>query len=293
MTPEEARAEVLERFPAYAFLLSVPEIAEILLAAVDPNAGYSPQEFAARLYNTEWWKKHGATAREWFALQGTDPGTADRQINARVAEIEDIVRPMGLNLSRDALADLAETSLAYGLGASSAEMRNAYANLIGDYAPGSGVIGTFGDAVTEIKRMANQDYLVGIADTDAWNYARRLMSGDLTIEGVEQALRAEAQRRFASVGLDLSSGVTPGQYFAPHRNLIAQELETSAEAIDLLDPRFREVLSHHDGSKVRPMSLNETMLMIRSTPEWASTSRASSMGADMASTLLKTFGEIA
>lgn len=291
-TEQDLRQQVMTQYPQYAYLLGIKEIAPLLLDAVNPDKGFSPQEFAARLYSTEWWRTHADSVRQWEALTNFDPSTAMRQVASRQAEITDATRQLGLNLTAAQTKSLAEHTLRFGLSPTSAEMRNAYADLFGDYRGGGAPVGSFGEAYNAVRQLAKGDYLVDIADQDAWDWARRIVAGDTTLDSARVAFAALARGKYAHLASQIDQGVAPGQFFAPYRQAIASEMETSADAVDLMDAKWRDVLSVADEKGVRPMTISEATRYARSKKEWEYTSKGTALGAEMRDQLLRTFGAI-
>lgn len=293
-TPAELEAEVRRRYPQYAFLLNNKELRAILLDAVDPSKGFSAQEFEARIQNTAWWKKNGDAFRRWQALVNTNPGEAKRQIEARAAELRDLLGQVGgSSLSAAQMAFMADWTLRYGIQTGSAEMREMIAALIPSTPKAGTPSGSFQATMQEIMRMAKEDYLVPMTAEAAWKWARDVTAGNRSMEGVRVHLANTAKGRFAHLATEIDAGITPGMIFAPYRQMIAQELEVAPQTVDLMDPKWTKVLSHTDGKQVRAMTLAEAQRHVRSQPEWKRTARAQQMAAGFGDQLLRTFGALA
>ena len=314
-TTEELQARVRAEYPAYAYLLAIPEVAALLLEAVDPDRGFSPQEFTAKLQATEWYRTHGEVSRQWDAFVNADPASAQRQIDARMSEIRNLIGEMGVPIGENELPWLADWSLRFGIAPGSTEMQDMLAGAFDR--PGAREAaggGSFGAALTEIRRMGREEYLVPVSETDAYNWARLVTSGDLSIESVRNAMRDLAKGKFSHLSDLIDQGVAPGTYFAPYRQMIAQELEIGSEQVDLTDARWADILSYAPTTGVKPtrtdagiagvrssfgagglrsMTLAEAQQFVRRTPEWDRTSRARSMAAGLGTELLRTFGGIA
>ena len=298
MAEADLEAQVRQRYPAFVYLLDEPELRQLLLDAIDPNKGFSPEEFQARFEATNWYRTHGDSQRQWEALLNADPETARRQVQQRWAEIRDTAGELGVQFDAEGFQYLADLSIRYGF--TQAEIRDRLIAAGTSETPpdpagqGTGTTpGDLGAVYNEIRRLANSEYLVGIANEDAWRWARRIAGGELTLEGVKVALGDVARGRFSHLKDQIDQGIAPGTYFAPYKQLIAQELEVSAEAVNLLDPKWYDVLSKADGNQVRAMTMAEAQQHVRKQPEWERTSRARGMSAQLGNELLRTFGALA
>lgn len=289
--------EVFERYPSYAYLLSDPEVGPLLLQAVDPNGGFDPETFAARLQATNWYRTTAPITRTWDARRQQDPAATNAEIQARMYEIDDFVKQSGFTLSFQQVANLAEQTLRFGIAVGSSQFRDSLSLLVPEYREGPtgtsivNVGGTFGQTYSQIRQMA-ADYLVPLSDRDAWNMARQVFAGDLDPQGIAATFAGQASARFGgSVADAIDRGLTPGQFFAPTRAAIASELDMNAEQIDLMDPRWSSILGVDDGKGgTRPMTLTEAQRYARSQPEWQRTQRANDEASALARSLVESFG---
>jgi hypothetical protein len=314
-TSEELEAKIRQQYPSYVYLLDQPELKQLLLDAVDPDKGFSAEEFQAKFQATNWYRTHGDTQRQWEALLGSDPASAERQIQQKTAEITDLVAGMGLpgNWNNAFTRQIADTALRMGLTA--AELRDYVIQFVPTTAPGATPTGDMGATYNEVRRLARSEYLVPLSDQDAWQWTMWIANGSTTLDGYKASLGDAAKGRFPHLADLLEQGIPPGQYFAPYRQMIAQELEIGSDAVDLMDPKWADILStpemREKGPKggsgggiqaqvaarphggTRTMTLSEAQSYVRSKSEWQSTSRAREMAAGLGSELLRTFGALA
>lgn len=78
LNPAEFRAQVTAAYPALAGLLDIPDIAREVDKAIANKS--TPDELAANIQATAWWRSTPQVTRQWIALHVTDPATADRQV---------------------------------------------------------------------------------------------------------------------------------------------------------------------------------------------------------------------
>lgn len=273
------------------WFLDHPEIGPIIRQAA--AEGWDLGRLQGALASTTWWRTTSESARTWEARLASDPADAEAQVRARVAEIEDIVGTLGITIDPNKVYSMAVDTLRFGVDPQSAQFRNTLASNLPQYGatadPGHG---TFDQAYEEIKRLARAEYMVGIADSDAWTMAQQVVAGSLTMDGVKSMFMQQSRGRFSQITDILDQGITPGQFFAPYRNAIAEELEMSADQVNLLDPRWSSVINTTgaDG-KQRPMTFTEVQRFARQQPEWENTGRGRDQGAAMARTLITSMGK--
>lgn len=283
---------VFSKYPSYAYLLAIPEVRDLLIEAVTPGSEFSPEVFAAKLYATNWWRTTQAAVRDWDARWAQDPASGQAQVRGRVAEIRDIAGQAGLSLTDNQLLQFAQQTLRFGISTGSSEFRDALALLVPgfDQAEGKTPSGQFGVIHAQIKQLA-RSYLMPLSDRDAWELAQKVFAGDLTVEGLQVTWAQQAAGRSPQFAQAIEAGMTPLDYFRPIVGAVSAELEMSADAIDLMDPQWSDLLGVDDGSGgTRLMTLSEAQRWARSRPEWNHTQRANDQSASLGKTLIEQFG---
>lgn len=284
---------VLEQYPQYAYLLAIPEVAQLLIEAVDPQRPFSPQEFTARLQATDWWKQNAGSVREWDALVAMDPASANAAIRGRMSEIRDIVEGLGFTLTDNQLYEYATQTLRFNIPLSSSEFRDSLALVIPDMPGTAATGGTFGATVLQIKQLA-REYLMPLTEQEAWRMAEQVTLGTLNLDGLRATWAEEASRRSPAMAQAIASGLTPMQFFGPTRSIVANELEVDPTTIDLMDPRWSQILGiPGDDGTPRPMTQWEALQYARSQPEWRGTRTANELAASAARQFIEGFGQAA
>src|SRR5688500_2928870 len=128
--PKTIEERVLEQYPTLAFLLNDPEVGPLLREAVDPNKGFSPTTFQARLYETDWFKSRSVSQRQWDILSHTDPGEAERQISEQASTILRTAQTMGIQVSQDEARYMAGANLSNGVTADSPEFNFTFSRWV-------------------------------------------------------------------------------------------------------------------------------------------------------------------
>jgi len=282
---------IREMFPALAYLVNDREVGRLLRDAVDLNKGFSPERFRAELMQTNWWRRHSDSQRQWAAPVRTNPGEAAQQRSLMTYNIRQLASQLGVTLSQNVQAVLRERALQMGLSPDDPLLRSwIISNRSGRRA------GTPG----EVDRLAGQFMAMSAAymvpqrnDVNARKWALRVLSGQTTPEAVEEAYRKQAMKRFPWMQQLLQQGVTPEEFFSQHRAIIANELEVSEDQIDFINnPTWSRVINHRDPKtgELRPMTLSEAQTLARSQPKWWNTQRGKAADSNTAAAILQMFG---
>lgn len=288
---DDPLSRIREQYPQLAWLINDPEIGPLLREAVDPNKGFSPQTFQARLYNTNWFKKKSQATREWTILSHTDPGEANARRSEYRTEIVRLSSSLGIPLSPQEAQYITEAALQSGWDLSGGQLREAIAAFgrkKNKYGPGA-IMTTAAAA----KEMAAGQYYVSMSHTDAVHWADWIARGLRTEDDLKVELSNRAKSKYSYLSQELGTGKTMEEIFAGHRATIADELEISPASIDFTKGQWAKVLGVRDPTtgQTRPMSLYETQTLARQDNRWWSTSNGKEADAGMANFVLKMFGK--
>ena len=86
LSAADFRTRVLTEIPAYAAFLDIPDLVPIIQSRLD-NA-ISPEEFAAQVKQTSWFRTTPERTRTWMGLYAIDPASAERQIDEQAAKVK-------------------------------------------------------------------------------------------------------------------------------------------------------------------------------------------------------------
>lgn len=279
----ELEAYVRQRYGYMAGFLNIPEVRDVLMNAA--RNGWGPEELYGALSQTSWWRSTSAAARTWQQLVNEDPAEANRQAQEIGTTISDVAKQYGLRLSGGQVSALAVEAAKHGWSAEQ-QIDAILKNVNWDTLEG----GAITSSRDRVKALASQ-YMVRLSETTARNYAERIARGELTEEGVVSIFQQQAKARFSYMSDLIDTGVTPNDYFAPSRDVIASTLEVGADTIDMMDPKWLGVLEvRGDDGQLRAATMNEAMLAARKRPEWADTRNAQELTASMVSGLAQAFG---
>lgn len=143
--------------------------------------------------------------------------------------------------------------------------------------------------IGQIKQMASAQ-LLNVSDATAREWATRIESGEMSPEAVKQIFATQAAQEFGWAANGIASGQTVRDMLLPARDRIANELEMNADAIDLMDPRWRGLVTTTDqNGQVRAATMTEVTQHARQQPEFASTTHSGQLAADTFSMIRQAF----
>jgi hypothetical protein len=289
---ESVAQRVMQQYPTLAFLLNDPEVGKLLTQAVDPNAGFDPATFQAKLYQTRWWRTRSQAQRQWEITRHTDVGEATQQRKAYRAELAALGSSLGISFSSDQLKLFSESGLGLGIQANSQQMLNHLMKL--RKGPQNTRPGTIDNLRHQIRGMANSTFMVPMSTTTADRLAEAVASGNRTMEGIEASLRIQAARMYPHLKTHIDRGETMADITDSYKELIAQELEVDANRVDLFsNPYWNKVVNHKPdpNGETRMMTMQEALSHARSRPEYWKTQGGKALSAQFSSSLLDVFGK--
>lgn len=261
-----------------------PEVGPIILQAA--QEGWDQSRLLGALSKTTWWQTTSESARQWDALTAQDGATAERRIDETALSIALEATRLGVKINNDRLGEIATAANRFGWNPE--EIRLAIAAEM-QWSPDAAGQGTVGKLIGDV-RAAAAEYLIGIDDRQAWTWARRIAAGGADIEAARVQFAQLAKSRFPYLADEIDSGVTPAMFFTEYRNKIAEELETSPDAVDLMGKEWTPVLSFPGKEGPRPMTIPEAQRYARTRPEWGQTQGAWETLSQTGGAMLELFG---
>lgn len=282
--------DIRQQYPNLYFLMQDPEIGPLLREAVDPNAGFSAQAFYAKLTNTRWWKSRSQAQRQWEFMRHTDPAEAQSQINQFRNQLSQQASRLGIALTPSQLAIISVDALSKGLSPDSPEVLRKMIQLRTLKNTQAGGIQT---ASRQAMAVSYGDYFLPMSGHTAGIWGQQIATGMKTLDDLRVEMQKKAISRFPYLRTQIMAGQTPAEIFAPHRDMIASELELSPGTIDLANSKWSKVLDYYDKTtKVhRPMTLYEVQTLARQDDRWWKTQKGKSADASMANMILERFGK--
>lgn len=281
--PANPEAYARANYGMLAGFLNHPEIGPILRQAANEN--WDELKLYGRVTQTNFWKNTNAAARTWWQLTNEDPAEARRLVGQTAATIQNKAQSLGLNMNSQQIASLAATATQNGW--TDAQTVDMIMQQVNWSTIEAGDLTALRD---NVKAIAG-DYLVGVNDETAQNYAARIASGEMSMEGVRSAMLKQAKSRFGWMADELDQGITVKQYLQPIRDTIARELEVAPESIDLTDSKWlKHVETRGEDGQLRAATMNEAMLSARREPQWANTRGAQETSTQMIGMISDMFG---
>lgn len=285
--------DIKEQYPSLAFLVNDPEVGKLLRDAVDPNKGFSPTTFQAKLYNTQWFRHRSASQREATILQNTDPFEYRQRLTAYRAQINQIANSLGITLSPAQTLYMAAYNYSKGIDVNSPEFMTGFRGFLRNQPSTKfSSSGSVDAAATVFRNIAKNQYYLPIDQKEAHRWGIELALGIKDENALKELMNQRAQSAYPHLKELLANGATMEEIFSGHRAMIAQELELSPDQIDFTKD-WSKVLHQVDPQtkKPRPMTLHETQTLARQDSRWWATTNGRKQDAGMASFLLKTFGK--
>lgn len=281
--PGDVDAHIRANYPYMAAFLGHPEVGPILRqAAIE---GWDEGRMYGAIQATSWWQSTSAAGRTWEQLQAEDPAEAARLAGQTAANVQNRARSLGLNLSSGQISSIALTATKNGW--TDNQLVDELVRSVNWASIQGGDLTALRDTV---KQIAGQ-YLVGVSDQTAQEYAVRIASGEMTEAGVASIMQRSAKERFPWMESQIDQGVTPAAALAPVRDTIANELETAPSEIDMMDPKWLGMLEvPGENGQLRAATREEARLAARKDPRWASTGNAKELTAKAAAAIRDVFG---
>ena len=277
MSPE-TKAKIEERWPSYAWLLNIEEVANLLSQAVEQE--WAPDLFGSKLKATNWWRSRTETARKFADVEATDVATSHQMVNAMKVKIKEWGASIGVTIDDATAGSMAWDTQRQGM--SDGEVRQFIAS---KFKPA-------GAPAINVRTMANK-WMVSLSDTQVDDLTRRMFTGELDQAGLTAFMQTQATSQFPHLGDMIAKGITLGDFFDPYKQMIADMTDATPDSIDLkTDPVWSRVISTPDEKtgQIRPMSLNEAQKYIRGTDQFGNSRRGQAEAASFVTDFAQQLG---
>ena len=281
---------IRQRYPQMAWALEHPELGPLLRRGI--AEGWDAPRLQGELLKTTWFQTTSEAERTWDRMWAEDPATARTTFYQTVSRVDLAAKRLGITLDQQQLFEIASS-----VGRSQwdeAQLNQKLLEMASFQGEGQ-LQGQLNATVDRIKQTAN-DYFAPIADSDAFEFARKVLLGQMDQGTMEAYFKDLAVARFQGneqITRMLDQGFTPTQIFAPYVQQTAQLLEVGPSQVDLMDPKFSQILDYNDNGTTRPMTLTEAGQFIRGTEEYKGTQGAVSQAADFAEFIGQRMGAVA
>jgi hypothetical protein len=285
-TPEQMQ-QARDLFPGYAWMLDVPELADIIGRAAEER--WIADRIQGALQGTNWWRERNTVARRWQELVQTDPAEARRQQLALALQMRQWAASVGLQVSSDEASYIAGLTLAGG--ASESEWKGSI------YQQFAGVQGQQPTTVREQMGQMAAKYAVPLSDQIVDKWSQDLATGMVDMNVYESYLREQAKSLFPGLANAIDRGITVDQYVQPYAQIAVQELGVNPAEIDWRDPKWNTAIHRIDPKTGVPtaMSLSDWTKELRTNSVYGfdQTQRAQEQAAALGQALLQRMGRAA
>lgn len=285
---QATRERIQSDFPAFASLLDIPDVANVLIRA--SQEGWDIGKLQANLYATRWWRTTTESQRNAAILYRTDRASYERNADQIRANIQAEATRLGSRLTSAEIMMLSRQ--AYNNGWTPEEITRQIVN-VGRRRSGSeqGSISRDMDLIRSMSR----NYGIGVSTKWVKHNAEQIAMGNLTMDGLQSWFNDHARLRFKDNELiqrGLQQGKTVMEIVEPTLNLVGEELEMSTVEWDLTSGMGQKILNYKDvdTGQMRPMTDAEAIQMARSDRRWRDTNRGKTMTTDLTNAIARKMG---
>jgi hypothetical protein len=287
--PEDWETAAKELYGSYYEMIKqYPELGTLIKNAI--QQGWSDDKFQYELEQTTWWKTTSANTREWETLKIQDPATAQTQLDNRSALIRDTAQRLGITLSSESLARIAEDSIKLGL-----DLTSQLEDIVGAEAlKSAGTVsqlryGYVGNSIRESARK----FGVALSDVTFNEWVNKIAVGAESTETFESYAQQIARNLYPSLNAGFDRGLSFAQMTDPYAQQASRILEIPAAQVDFTDPKWAQAFTMKD-EKGNPtqMSYGEWADYLRTNPSfgWEYTDDAKNRAYTVVNRLAELFG---
>lgn len=287
MATAEQIQKVKELFPAYSWMLDVPDLANIITQAADEQ--WAADRIQGALQGTQWFKDRSALARQWAELSQSDPGEAKKQQSALAVQMRQWASSVGLTVSAD------EAMYIAGLSLSAGQSQNEWqANIYRQYTENAKQRPT---VVVDQLKMKASEYAIPLSDAVMNKWSQDIATGMVDMNTYESYLREQAKSLFPGLSNAIDRGITVAQYVQPYAQVAVQELGINPQEIDWRDPKWNMAIQRTDPKTgmSSAMSLSDWTRELRTNDVFGydKTPKAQEQATMLSQALLQRFGSAA
>jgi hypothetical protein len=287
--PEDWESAAKELYGAYYEMIKQnQELGSLIKNAI--QQGWSDDKFQYELEQTNWWKTTSANTRNWETLLIQDPASAQVQLDNRTALLRDTAQRLGITLTSESLARIAEDSIKLGL-----ELTSQLEDIVGSEALRS--VGTvsqlrYGYVGNSIRESARK-YGVSLSDTTFNEWVNKIAVGAESQETFESYAQQIARTLYPSLNNGFDRGLSFAQMTDPYAQVASRILEIPGAQVDFTNPKWAQAFTMKD-DKGNPMqmSFGEWADYLRTDPSfgWEYTDDAKNRAYTVVNRLAELFG---
>ena len=289
---EDAEDFIQHNFPTFAWALEHEELGPLLEQAADEH--WSSERIQGALQGTTWWQTTSTTAREIIGLQQSDPAEYQRRLDQSLANVNEMVNGLGLQLSESAINQVATEGLMQGW--TSQQFRDAVianGQRIDIEEVRRGEVG--GDVAVSKRQLMDiaQNNLLQVSDDTITKWMHKIVSGERDLASFEHYARRMARRSMPFLEPFIEQGINPADALAPYQQVIAERLEIAPGEVNMMDTRFLNAMRVVDDGDQRLATIPEMQQNVREMfhNEWDQTNQAKHTAMEFTQNLAEMFGQ--
>lgn len=288
VTPKLSMDELAAEYGLSSGLInSSSELKKLFQQAV--KGSWSADLFTAKLKNTRWWATQSDTLRKYITQKYTDPATwwqnqsqAQYAMNALAVQVGAGDLMHGTAHDKTLLQQAVYNSLA--LGWTDARVKDWLGTKVTMH--GGMMLGEAGQAFDQIHQLAWENGMK--YNTWYFNEARRIVSGQDTIEGAEAAIRQQAAAKYSAFAAQIKAGQNVIDLAAPYIQSVSKILEVPDA--DLFNSHVQKAMTSNTGGQAQSIWQFENEL--RQDPLWKKTQNAQDSTMQVAHQVLQQMGAL-
>jgi len=256
---------------SYALFKAFPELDKLLKDAV--AGGWDASRFQVELRQSDWYKKHSSSWREYTTLKYNDPATYQERLQNSLTTVQNLTAAFGASFSKDGLNRLAERALLFGMDES--QVRDVIANHVRPSAAGH-YEGQLSSIESQLRATALQNG-VRLGDSQFKNWMREIVRGNSSQDQYETFIRDVAAKTFGAYGEQIKGGMNMADLATPYMNSMAQILEINPASLDMFDHTVRKAMAgvrDKKTGKTEPVSITDFEDSLRQDKRWQYTKNA-------------------
>lgn len=272
---------------SYALFQAFPELKNALNEAIAKHE--TPQQFTVKIAQTNWFKKHSDTWRQYTALKYTDPANYAQRMQKSQSAVRNLADSIGVDLAPSSLKTFAERALL--LGWDDGQVRDVLSQYVkpsatGDYG------GTLANSEQNLNQVGAQNG-IRLSKPQMQGYMQALARGDGSEAEFINHIRNTAAATFDLYGDQIKGGMNLSDIASPYVQAMATTLEMNPADLNMFDPTIRSALSgtlDPATGKKTPTSVTDFETRLRQDKRWQYTDAAKTQARGYAAAIASAWG---
>lgn len=273
---------------ASSMLNAYPELQKLFNQSI--KNGWDQSTFQAKLRNTQWWKTHSQTERDYITLGFTDKATANQKYNQAYTHVQQVAEQLGVTSAKvkKQLGVAAYNLIAKGW--TDEQLKNYLGTYVifdtsKGYHPG-------GEGEQHYDSLMQYSYSMGIKNAPGWyaDWSRKIVRGLATEDDAKADIRKQAKAHYSRYATQIDAGQTVTDLAQPYIQSMQNILEINPGSISLFDGSIQKALTYKQKGAVTTKPIWQFEQELRADPRWKKTKNAQDSLMGVAHGILQEFG---